>query len=131
MARLVVTGQFFKKHLGKIKLNDVLVDWSKQERCWYQILHIKMVEPGFPLSPTLLSNLSLAKLHKSQQPATVLRCVGWVLLDVASLVCSFGGLVSLAICSGQTEGLKGAASQGHAVYLRCDMYLATCALCSY
>eukprot|EP00434_Breviolum_minutum_P003091 symbB.v1.2.002721.t1/scaffold146.1/size298692/2 len=24
-------GQFFKKHLGKIKLNDVLVDWSKQD----------------------------------------------------------------------------------------------------
>lgn len=124
-----MTGQFFKKHLGKIKLNDVLVDWSKQERCWCQILPIKMVEPGSLLSPTLLSNLSLAKLHKSQQPATVLRCwLGFsfhytsslVLLDVPSLVCSFGGLVSLAICSGQTEGLKGA-SQGHAVYLRCDM----------
>lgn len=24
-------GQFFKQHLGKIKLNDVVVDWSKQD----------------------------------------------------------------------------------------------------
>ncbi len=51
---LVLTGS------RKIKLNDVLVDWSKQDRCWCQIcLIIEMVEVGSPSHHLLLVEQSV------------------------------------------------------------------------